>query len=387
MKKICYVTSSRADYGIVRGYLKRLNEDDSIDLRVLITGSLLSQEYGNQYTLVEEDGFQIDGKIQIPLSTENNREVLHSMSVEMDLFGSYFYNNQYDLIIILGDRYEMLPVAIAAAMNKQPILHIHGGEATYANYDEFIRHCITKMSLYHFTSTEDYKNRVIQLGEDPSRVFNLGSLGAENCKRINEAIVETKIKELIKKQYFVVLFHPETLSDADPKEQIESLLTAISSFDEYQYVFLGTNADTFSNVIREKVRDYVSAHKNCLYFENLKTNSYHYLVKNSICLIGNSSSGIIEAPSLGVMTINIGNRQNGRVKGNSIIDTKCTVTDIETSIDKVIKEVSSIEIVNPYYQDNCAVRYYDATKDILKRISEEAREPKTFYDIPFEKNI
>ena len=210
----------------------------------------------------------------------------------------------------------MLSVAIAAAMQKIPILHVHGGEATFANYDEFIRHSITKMSLYHYTATDEYRKRVIQLGEQPERVFYLGALGAENCLEIDLKNVPDSVTNLQERQYFVVLFHPETLTAENPLVQIEQVLAAVEEHREYQYVFLGTNADTHSDIIRKRVKEFVESKKNAVYFENLHTDAYHYLLKHSIALVGNSSSGIIEAPSLGIYTINIGNRQDGRVRGN-----------------------------------------------------------------------
>ena len=178
MKKIAFVTGSRADYGIMRRYLNLLNNDEDINLKILVTGALLSETYGNQVELIYQDGFDIAAEIKVNLDSSSNRSVLHTMAETLDGFAEHFSKNKYDLLIILGDRYEMLSVATAAAMHRIPILHIHGGEATYGNYDEFIRHAITKMSLYHFTATEEYRRRVIQLGEDPNKVFYLGALGA-----------------------------------------------------------------------------------------------------------------------------------------------------------------------------------------------------------------
>lgn len=177
--KVAFATGSRADYGIVRRYLKLLDDDPAIDLSILVTGALLEQAYGHQVDIVKEDGFSIG--VEVPLGIDSLSEigVAHSMARALEGFSAHFADNKYDLLIILGDRYEMLSVATAAAMQRIPILHIHGGEATFANYDEFIRHAITKMSLYHFTATEEYRRRVIQLGEEPDRVFNLGALGAE----------------------------------------------------------------------------------------------------------------------------------------------------------------------------------------------------------------
>lgn len=184
-----------------------------------------------------------------------------------------------------------------------------------------------------------------------------------------------------KKEYFVILFHPETLTNVSTLDQINTLLHALQEFSDYYFVFLGTNADTNSNIIRKTVKDYVEKTDNTCYFENLHTDAYHYLVQNSICLIGNSSSGIIEAPSLGVYTVNIGDRQKGRVRGNSVIDAVCSIESIKNSINKVLKYYNSIKPINPYYKDNSAKLYYHTTKTLLERIEKDIEEPKIFYDL------
>ena len=380
MNNIAFATGSRAEYGIVRRFLTLLNEDDSINLSILVTGALLSKEYGHQVDLIRADGFKIDQEFDIDMNSESNAGILHSMAIAEDKFGKYFEDHKYDLLIILGDRFEMLSVATAAAMQRIPILHLHGGEATYGNYDEFIRHAITKMSLYHFTATEKYRQRVIQLGEDPDRVFYLGALGAENCTFIEEDKIPTELRALGKKEYFVVLFHPETLTNTSTVDQIYELLGAIEKFPKYKFVFLGSNADTHSNEIRGRVRNYVDGHDNAMYFENLPTAGYHYLLKNALGLIGNSSSGLIEAPSLGIQTINIGNRQEGRVRGNSVHDVPCEETIIAEEIDRVLKEQDAV-IINPYYKKDVATNYYRVTKDLLNRLLIDTHKPKRFYDI------
>lgn len=384
VKTVLFATGSRADYGIVRNYLRLLEEDKNTDLNILVTGALLSKEYGHQVDLIYKDGFQVGAEIDIPIDPSSNKSVVHAMAAALDKFGIYFAENTPDLLIILGDRYEILSVATAAAMNRIPILHLHGGETTFGNYDEFIRHAITKMSLFHITATEEFKNRVIQLGEEPDRVYNLGSLGAENCLNIEDSIVPLKIRSMDDKGYFVVLFHPETLTNNSALEQVMELLRAIDDYDSYKYVFLGSNSDTNSNVIREKVKDYVGSHDNCLYFENLPTAGYHYLLKHSLGLIGNSSSGLIEAPSLKVYTINIGDRQKGRVRGNSVLDVRCNSHEIGIAIEEIVNvnvERNS-NIINPYYKANAAKNYYETTKKILSDIGDGIYdEPKEFYDI------
>ena len=378
---VAFATGSRADYGIMKNFLKLLDEDAEIKLNLLTTGALLDDEYGHQVDLIYKDGFHVDVEVKTKIDTHADVNIIHTMSPVQDAFADYFSKTKLDLLMILGDRYEMLSIAIAAAMQKVPILHIHGGEATFANYDEFIRHSITKMSLYHYTATEEYRRRVIQLGEQPKRVFYLGALGAENCLQIDLQNVPEDVVNLPERQYFVVLFHPETLSTADPLEQINHVLAAVEEHPEYQYVFLGTNADTHSDIIRNRVKEFVGSKENVIYFENLHTDAYHYLLKHSIALIGNSSSGIIEAPSLGIYTINIGNRQDGRVRGNSVIDVPCDRQNISKALNKVLEVYENIQPVNPYYKENTAENYYKQTKELLGNLKEDVSEPKRFYDL------
>lgn len=375
--RVAYATGSRADYGIVKNFLRLLDNDNDIELSVLVTGSHLEDKFGHSVDIIRKDGFKIELEVPLNIENDNNANVIHCMSKALDTFGKYFESNKYDLLIILGDRYEMMAVAIAAAMQRIPILHLHGGEVTYGNYDEFIRHSITKMSQYHFTSTEEYRKRVIQLGEDPKRVFYLGALGAENCCKIDEEKVIKKVKKLSPQKYWVVAFHPETLTDVKMEDQVKEVLFALQeNTDGMSVIFMGTNADTKSDIIRSSWLSYVDEHENAYYYENLDVDSFLYLVKNSIALIGNSSSGIIETPSLGRYTINIGDRQRGRVHGNSVIDVICD----SSMIGQAMREITSKneEIINPYYVENTAKNYYKKTKEILENGTSILKE---FYDI------
>lgn len=383
MKKIfrvAYATGSRADYGIVRRYLKYLDVDEEIDFSVLVTGSHLDKKYGYSVDNIKKDNFKIGCEISIKIDNSNNANIMRSMAIALEKFGSFFEKNRYDLLIILGDRYEMLSVAIAASMQKIPILHLHGGEITYGNYDEFIRHCITKMSRYHFTSTDVYRKRVIQLGEAPQRVFYLGALGAENCKNLDCEKVVQEVLNMRRKKYWVIAFHPETLTDINIESQIQEILFAINNIiNNEEVVFIGSNADTNSDIIRNSWIMYANMNENAHYFENLNVESFLCLVKNSVALIGNSSSGIIEAPSLGVYTINIGDRQKGRVHGDSVIDVKCNKDSIILAMRKVKNLLDKgYSFKNPYYLENTAERYYHKTKQLLHL---EVSDVKEFYDI------
>lgn len=374
--KVAYATGSRADYGIVRNYLKKLDSDPNVQLSLLVTGTHLEKSYGYTISQIDKDGFNIAFQANINIDSRSNASIIKSMSIALSRFGTFFETNHFDLLIILGDRYEMLAVSTAAAIQRIPILHLHGGEATYGNYDEFIRHSITKMSTFHFTSTDKYRKRVIQLGEDPNRVFNLGALGAENCKMIDEENIDQRVKTLPNRNYFVIAFHPETLTNISIEKQANNILSALDAYDNRIFVFIGTNADTGSSVIRKKWMDYTTERKNAYYFENLGSNSYLYLVKHSIALVGNSSSGIIEAPSLGVCTVNIGRRQDGRVFGNSVFNVECESSEIINAMHNAEQFADIID--NPYYYPNTADNYYKQTKELLKRPISVV---KTFYDV------
>lgn len=378
--KVAYATGSRADYGIVKNYLKLLDDDKEIAFSLLVTGSHLENKFGHSIDIIKQDGFKIELEVPINIENSNNANVIHSMAIALDSFGKYFEQHDFDLLIILGDRYEMMAVAIAASMQKIPILHLHGGEVTFGNYDEFIRHSITKMSQYHFTSTEVYRKRVIQLGENPERVFYLGALGAENCCKIDKKRVVEDVKVRSSQKYWVIAFHPETLTDMKMEDQVEEVLLALKKFsDNINVVFIGTNADTKSDIIRSAWLNYVKNNVNAYYYENLNVDSFLYLVKNSIALIGNSSSGIIETPSLGKYTINIGDRQKGRVHGSSVIDVTCNANEISQAMKHVINRIRKNEkISNPYYVENSAKNYYEKTKEILEKGISIIKE---FYDI------
>lgn len=383
MKKILYVSGSRAEYGIMRRLLLKLNEEKNIELDIIVTGMHLDPKYGETYRVIENDGLKIVEKVDINVEGNDNSSVVTSMSICMENFGKIFKEIKYDFLILLGDRYEILPVAIVAAMNNVPIIHIHGGEKTLGNYDEFIRHSITKMSRFHIASTEEYKNRIIQLGENPETVRNLGALGAENAsliKKIDKKELEKKVGKLDEK-YFVILFHPETITGKSVIEQTEELLKGINDFKgEYDFIFIGSNSDTGSEKIIKIIDDYVE-NNNFRKFVSLKPEEYQALVKYSCGLIGNSSSGLIEVPSLKVPTINIGDRQLGRVRGESVIDCECKSDSIQEAIKKV-EEKEFLEKVkkakNPYYTENTLELYYE---EILKFINGYKETVKDFWDI------
>ncbi|HGO5847137.1 UDP-N-acetylglucosamine 2-epimerase [Mannheimia haemolytica] len=390
MKNIAYITGSRAEYGIVKRLLQKLDQDPNINFSLVVTAMHLDPQYGNTVTVIEQDGFEIAARIPLTLNSENNQAVIHSMAECLDQFGEHFQQHRYDAVIVLGDRYEMLAVATAAAMHNIPLIHLHGGEQTLGNYDEFIRHCITKMSKLHLTSTEEYRQRVIQMGELPENVVNTGSLGAENSL---DLVLPTQV-ELVERldiptsPYFLVVFHPETLTDVSVLEQIEALLNAFEQFkDKYQFVFIGSNSDTNSEQIYARFKAYTDENQ-FKFFTSVKPEEYLALIKYSNGLIGNSSSGLIEAPSCGVGTLNIGNRQQGRVRGESIIDVESNEQAIIDGIEKLISadfQHRLPSMKNPSFQDNAMEKAYNAIKIFLA--DSHHTQPKGFYDVAFSQAV
>lgn len=384
MKRLAYITGSRAEYGIMRRVLKKINESRDIELTIVATGMHIDKKYGQTYRVIEEDGFKIDKLIDIQIDNSDNSKILNSMAICQKEFGEYFQENKFDGVMILGDRYEILSVAIAAAMHNIPLIHLHGGEKTLGNYDEFIRHAITKMSKLHLVSTEEYKDRVIQMGENPKFVFNVGALGAENSLKMNlptKSELEDRFGDL-NKNYFMVVFHPETVTGVSVKEQMENLLKSLDIFkSENDFIFIGSNSDTGSDIIFDMVSKYCKDNQ-FKFLTSVRPEEYLALIKYSKGLIGNSSSGLIEVPSLKVPTINIGDRQKGRVRGESVIDVTANmnqiVDGIKESQSEKFQEILKNSI-NPYYQKNVAEEVYSVILDFLN--SKDLNEIKDFYDL------
>lgn len=387
MKKVLYVTGSRAEYGIMKRLLLKLNEDKDIELTIVATAMHTDKKYGETYKVIEEDGLKVNKLIDIEVDNSNNKKVIDSMAICLQKFGQYLFEKSFDAVMLLGDRYEILSVAIAAAMHNIPIIHLHGGEITLGNYDEFIRHSITKMSKLHLVSTEENKRRVIQLGENPKFVHNIGSLGAENSFKLKlldkkELIKRLNITDITEKEYFLIVFHPETVTGNDIEKQTRNLLEALDLFKkEYNFIFIGSNSDTGSDVIYRLFYDY-TLENNYKFLTSVKPEEYLSLIKYSKGLIGNSSSGLIEVPSFGIPTLNIGDRQKGRVRGKSVIDVSIDKEEIKNGIVKMLDEkfrniVKSEK--NPYIQENSLEKAYQIIKNFL--FSDEIKEIKEFFDI------
>lgn len=340
MKKIISIlTATRAEYGLLKPIMSKLNKIEEYDIRLVVTGMHLSPDYGLTFKEIIQDGFTIDRKIDIILSSGTSVAVTKSMGLALISFAEYFDELKPNLLIVLGDRYESFAVCCAAMNARIPIAHLHGGEVTEGVIDEAIRHSITKMSYLHFTSTEEYRKRVIQLGEHPNRVFNVGAIGLEVIKELNymsKEEFEKSINFTISKKLALLTFHPVTLED-NTEEQFENILQAIDMFDDIQVIITKANADAGGNVINKLIDEYVKKRSNkCVAFESLGQLRYLTAMKYCDFVIGNSSSGIIETPSFKKPTINIGDRQKGRIQAKSIINCKPIKLEIVSSIEKAL---------------------------------------------------
>ena len=387
-KKACVVTGTRADYGLLRPLIERINNDNELELQLLATGMHLSPEFGLTYKEIEDDGYRIDEKVEILLSSDTPVGISKSMGLAMIGFAEAFERLKPNMVVVLGDRYEMFSAASAAVVARIPIAHIHGGETTEGAFDEAFRHSITKMSHLHFTSTEVYRKRVIQLGENPSRVFNVGAIGIESIKNLNllsKDELENSISFKFGKRTALVTFHPVTLENTTSREQFQELLYALNEFRDLKIIFTKANSDTDGRVINSMIDDYVERNKsNTIAFTSLGQLRYLSSMQYVDLVIGNSSSGIIEAPSFNIPTINIGDRQKGRIQGETIINCNPTKAEIYKAINLGLSDDFNNQIElskNPYGEGNVTKQIIDSIKNFL--ISETIDIKKKFYDIKF----
>ena len=338
-KNLCLVTTTRADWGLLRPLAHQLCANQFFQPFIVATGSHLSNEFGNTYREIEKNGFTIDEKIEILLSSDSNEAMSQSMALALQGFSFYFSHHNIDLLIVLGDRFEILGICAAAINAKIPIAHLCGGEITEGAIDDRIRHAVTKMSTFHFTTCETYKKRVIQMGENPSNVINAGSLSIDNIVKLNllsraELAASLDWPALNYQPYAVVTFHPVTLENSTQEEQVNQLLESIASFPNMNFLITKANADAGGRMINDILQNFCNISPNMKLFDSLGNLRYLSAIKHAVMVIGNSSSGLVEVPFLGIPTINIGNRQKGRMRSKSIIDCEPKAIDIITSIKK-----------------------------------------------------
>ena len=383
MKKICVVTGTRAEYGLLYWLLKEIEADKELQLQVIVTGMHLSPEFGLTYKEIEKE-FKINKKIEMLLSSDTSVGISKSMGLAQISFAESYDELKPDIVIVLGDRYEIFSATSAAMIAKIPIAHLHGGEATEGLIDEPIRHSITKMSHLHFTATEEYKNRVIQLGEHPSRVFNVGGMGIENIKRLkllSKDEFEKSIEFKLNSKNILVTFHPVTLENSTAKEQFQQLLDAIDELEDTNIIFTKANSDTDGRVINQMIDEYITKNfQKSVQFTSLGQLRYLSALQYVDAVVGNSSSGLAEAPSFKIGTINIGDRQKGRIKASSVIDCEPNKDSILKSFEKLYSKEFQETLkttINPYGDGYASKKIVE----ILKNVNLENILKKSFYDL------
>jgi GDP/UDP-N,N'-diacetylbacillosamine 2-epimerase (hydrolysing) len=360
-RRICVFTGSRAEYGLLKPLLDEIKRDQFLDLKLLVTGAHLSREFGLTYKSIEDDGFTCDEKVEMILSADTPVAICKSMGIGMIGISEALMRIKPDLFVILGDRFEIMVAAATALVCRVPVAHIQGGELTLGAIDNQFRHAITKMSLLHFVATDEYRDRVVQLGEDPSRVFNYGALNVDAMKKIellSREQVENKLKISLTPKSLLVTFHPVTLEDNTAGEQFSQLIEAIDSFDELKIIFTKTNADTEGRVINDLIDKYVEENpEKAVAYTSLGQLLYISSIFHIDAVAGNSSSGVIETGTFKLPTVNIGDREKGRIMPDNVIDCDQSVESIrlgiKTALSKEFRD-SLRGMVNPYEKENTA---------------------------------
>ncbi|MDF1613503.1 UDP-N-acetylglucosamine 2-epimerase [Desulfurivibrio dismutans] len=386
-RKIAIFTGTRAEYGLLHPVMTQIAADPGLSLQTIVSGSHLAPEFGYTAREIEDDGFTIDEKVEMLVSADTPTGISKSMGLGLIGYAEALARQQPDLILILGDRYEAFAMAAAALVSRVPIAHLYGGEQTVGAMDDSLRHAITKLSHLHFTSTEKYRQRVIQLGESPERVFNVGALGVENIQSLellDRQELEHSLGFLLGENLLLITFHPTTLETQTAEAQFGELLAAMAEFPQCTLIFTKANADTDGRIINRMIDDYVAANPDRAHaFTSMGQVRYLSAMKLARAVVGNSSSGIIEAPSLQVPTVNVGDRQKGREQAASILNCAPDRNAITTALRQVLsKELQqkAANIANPYEKPGTSqkiaetVKIFDLT-GILK---------KEFYDLPIE---
>ena len=379
-KKIAIVTSTRAEYGLLYPIIKKMKADANFTAELVVTGTHLQKEFGDTYKLIEADGLKIDAKIRTNLSGKNENSIAKGASITLTKFTEYFSQTRPDAVMILGDRYEILTVAMAAVISNIPVIHIHGGEISEGAKDDLFRHAITKLSSLHFTSCDTHRKRVIQMGEQPARVKVSGAPGIDNVKNLKlktRQELEKEFDSTFGKSIFLVTFHPATMEKTDPSTQMNELLKSLNQFKDASIFISGSNADEGGDRIQKLIDGFVIQNKRVIYRNSFGQLNYLSLMKIADVVIGNSSSGIIEAPSLKTPTVDIGSRQKGRTAAKSVIHCKTNQREITSAITKALKIKKTSLFKNPYDQGNAAEKIVKE----LKRTDLEKLLPKTFYDL------
>jgi GDP/UDP-N,N'-diacetylbacillosamine 2-epimerase (hydrolysing) len=381
-RKICVITGTRAEYGLMRWVMQGIKDDPELTLQVIATGMHLSPEFGLTFREIEKDGFKIDRKIEMLTSSDTPVGIAKSMGMGLIGFADALNELKPDLIVVLGDRFEIFAAVAAALVARIPVAHLHGGEATEGLIDEAIRHSITKMSHLHFAAAEEYRQRIIQLGEQPERVFLVGGLGIDNIKRLqlfDRAELEASIDFQLGAKSLLITFHPVTLETSTAEDQMAELLAALAELKETQLIFTMPNADTDGRTLIKMVQEFVAQHPNARAYTSLGQLRYLSCIAQVDGVVGNSSSGLAEVPSFKKGTINIGDRQRGRLQAASIINCEPIRQSIEGALKRLYSadfQVTLNQVLNPYGEGGASEKIIASIKsalleDILK---------KRFYD-------
>ncbi len=378
-RKVCVITGTRAEYGLLRWVMQGIKDDAEMTLQVIATGMHLSPEFGLTYREIEKDGFQIDRKVEMLTSSDTSVGIAKSMGLGMIGFSDALHELKPDLIVVLGDRFEIFAAVSAALVARIPVAHLHGGETTEGAFDEALRHSITKMSHLHFVATEEYRQRVIQLGEQPERVFLVGGLGIDNIKHLkllDRTALETSLDFKLGPKNLLVTFHPVTLESQCSAQQMSELLTALDQLGEHTHlIFTMPNADNGGRELIEMVKEFVATHVNARAYTSLGQLRFLSCVKLVDGVVGNSSSGLAEVPSLQTGTVNIGDRQRGRLKAQSVIDCMPQSQAILEAISKLYStpyRQALSSVVNPYGNGGASAKIVQTLRnqdltDLLKK--------------------
>jgi GDP/UDP-N,N'-diacetylbacillosamine 2-epimerase (hydrolysing) len=382
-RKICVITGTRAEYGLLRWVMQGIKDDPELTLQIIATGMHLSPEFGLTYRDIEQDGFQIDRKVEMLTSSDTSVGIAKSMGLGLIGFADALNELKPDLIVVLGDRFEIFSAVSAALVARIPVAHLHGGELTEGAFDEAIRHSITKMSHLHFVAAEQYRKRVIQLGEQPNRVFLVGGLGIDNIKRLNlldREELEASLDFELGSKNLLITFHPVTLETATASEQMAELLAALAELTDTQLIFTMPNADTDGRVMIKMVEEFVAQHTNARAYTSLGQLRYLSCVSHVDGVVGNSSSGLAEVPSFKKGTINIGDRQRGRLQATSVINCEPTRQSIASAVKKIYStafQMSLSKVLNPYGDGGAS----EKVVQIIKNHVLDGMVKKTFYDL------
>lgn len=382
-KKVCVVTGTRAEFGLLQWVIDLISKSEVLELQIIVTGMHLSPEFGLTVQDIDDSGVHIDYKVEMLLSSDTSVGVTKSMGLGQIGFADAFSHLQPDLLLVLGDRFEIFSAVSAAMVFRIPVAHLHGGESTEGLIDESIRHSITKMSHIHFVAAEQYRNRVIQLGEEPSRVYQVGGLGIDNIKRLkllSREELQASLNFTFQEHNFLITFHPVTLESATASLQIDQLLASLKHYTKAGLIFTLPNADTDGRVVIDKIIQYCSENPNSHYYTSLGQLKYLSAVSHVDAVIGNSSSGLLEVPSFKKATINIGDRQRGRLKASSVIDCEPTQDSILGALQLALSRPFQRNLVhteNPYGNGGAS----SSIVKILEDLNFSNLLKKRFYDI------